>query len=416
MIRSQTSTVKPQYSATVHRPCRTSVKLSSRSPRNSLHRSLQNFLPSVMLAVLLPVVFAGVTDAAQTDELLQQLKAVQREGRGNEQATAALAELSKADAEVLPQILAAFDGANPLAANWLRAAFESIADRAVKSGKPLPRRQLEQFILDKGNDPNARRLAFEWLSQVDATLADRLIPEMLTDPGAEFRRDAVARLIQQAGKAANDEAAVRLYRQALLGATDDDQVQSIVQPLKKLGVEINLQQHFGFLNHGKIIGPFDNKEELGFNVVYPPEKELQGDAVYDGSLGKVNWQPYDTDDDHGIYDIAKSISPYKGAVMYAWIEITSPEKLQAELRLGTPNAWKLWLNGELLFAREEYHRNMKMDQYRLPVRLKPGVNHVLLKLCQNEQTETWAQRYQFQIRLCDSSGVAIPSGQNGKEF
>jgi hypothetical protein len=49
-----------------------------------------------------------------------------------------------------------------------------------------------------------------------------------------------------------------------------------------------------------------------------------------------------------------------------------------------------------------------MDQYRAHARLKQGVNTILLKICQNEQTEDWAQEWNFQVRVCDASGQAIP--------
>jgi hypothetical protein len=48
-----------------------------------------------------------------------------------------------------------------------------------------------------------------------------------------------------------------------------------------------------------------------------------------------------------------------------------------------------------------------MDQYRVPASFKAGVNKVLLKICQDEQSVEWAQRWQFQARVCDSSGKAI---------
>ena len=65
------------------------------------------------------------------------------------------------------------------------------------------------------------------------------------------------------------------------------------------------------------------------------------------------------------------------------------------------------MNGEFLFGRDEYHRGMAIDQYRVPAKLKAGKNVILLKLCQNEQEDDWAQRYQIQIRVCDPSGVAV---------
>jgi hypothetical protein len=49
-----------------------------------------------------------------------------------------------------------------------------------------------------------------------------------------------------------------------------------------------------------------------------------------------------------------------------------------------------------------------MDQYRSPVLLQAGTNKILLKICQNEQTEDWAQDWEFQIRVCDASGTAVP--------
>jgi hypothetical protein len=33
----------------------------------------------------------------------------------------------------------------------------------------------------------------------------------------------------------------------------------------------------------------------------------------------------------------------------------------------------------------------------------------VVKVCQNEQTEPWAQNWAFQLRLCDATGKAIAS-------
>lgn len=79
------------------------------------------------------------------------------------------------------------------------------------------------------------------------------------------------------------------------------------------------------------------------------------------------------------------------------------------MRLGTVNAYKVWVNGKLIFARDEYHRGMRMDQYKLTAPLEKGRNLILVKLCQNEQTEDWAQKWEFQLRVCDASGAAILS-------
>ncbi len=362
-------------------------------------------------SVFSAIVFSTVANLSAAD-LSPQLKAVRsvsREGQGNEAAAAAVRTLSAASASDLSQILAGFEGASPLAANYLRNAVESVADRHLAAKKPLPAKQLEAFVLERSNDPRARRLVFEVLAKVDSTAGDRLIPTMLLDPSPEFRRDAVQRLVGEAEGLGKDSAdkAKQVYRKALSGATDSDLVKKISKSLKDLGDEVDLVSHFGFLTAWRIVGPFDNRDFIGFDIAYAPEKELDFAAKLKAKDGEVAWGEITTSDKFGIVDIAKSVAPHKGAVMYLATSYEAAANRNVEFRFGTPNAWKLWVNGKFLFGRDEYHRGMAIDQYRVPAKLKAGKNVILLKLCQNEQDDDWAQRYQIQIRVCDPSGVAV---------
>jgi hypothetical protein len=236
---------------------------------------------------------------------------------------------------------------------------------------------------------------------------------MLHDPSVEFRRDAVARLIEQSARLIADAKPAdskTILAQALSGARDDDQVQAIKKQLEGLGEKVDLPTHFGFLTRWQLVAPFDNSNLKGLAAVYPPEKLLDLTAGYVGKDGeKIRWIEHTTDSEYGIVDLAKALGPFKGSVAYAVTEFTAAGELPVELRLGTPNSWKIWLNDRLIFAREEYHRGMNLDQYRLRGTLKPGKNVILMKICQNEQTEDWAQRWQFQLRVCDSTGTAILS-------
>ena len=349
-------------------------------------------------------------NAATVEENIRAIKSVGPEGEKHAMAIAAVKELSRASADALPVVLKGFEGASPLAVNWLRSAVDTIADRTLKTTGKLPAATLEKFVKDTERSPEARRLAYEWLVKVDATAADRLIPGMLNDASPEFRRDAVQRLIAQATAAhdgKDNEAETKLLRQALGGAIDDDQVKAIVKPLRELGETVDLQKHFGFLTEWYLIGPFDNVDLKGFAIAYPPEKELNLKAKYQGKMGEVEWKPFATEDEYGTLDIAKKTEPFKGAVTYATTTYVADKAREVEIRLGTPNAWKLWVNGVQIFARDEYHRGTFLDQYKVSAKLKPGPNVILLKVCQNEQKEEWAQAWTFQLRVCDKSGVAI---------
>lgn len=375
------------------------------------------------LAAILVVACGSMASAADTQTLLAQICNVQKQGVGNVPASRALRELAGQDPNVIPEILEAFEDANPLATNYLRSAVETIADRAITNDKPLPKETLIKFIEDKQNNPQARSLAYDLLQRTDAETAEELVPEFLLDPSAELRRISVAARIADAKKIdpkTSADQAKTVYEEALSGAVDRDQVEEIVGPLKEFGVEVDLQRHFGFLTDWKVVGPFENRGGDGFDVVYPPEKEVDIDAEYPTEYDlnydqpTVKWQPVSTDDDYGIVDIRKDLTNWKGSCIYAVTEFVSEAPQTVQLRLGTPNAWKLWVNGEELFAREEYHRSTRMDQYLVSADFKAGRNVILLKICQNEQTQDWAQNYQFQIRVSDGAGSAILPSASGK--
>jgi hypothetical protein len=337
------------------------------------------------------------------------LRAVGPEGHGNAAAAAAWQEVAEADATAVPTVLAAIDGAGPLAANWLRAAVDAIAGKAA--ALPLP--ALEAFLVDQRHDPRARRLAYELLRSQDAARAEAIIAGLLDDPSVELRRDAVSRLIAAADRQQTEdaEAALATLRRALDAARDVDQIEDITKRLRKGGVAVDLQRQFGFLAHWHLIGPFDNTAGEGFAAVYPPETEIRLDATYQGKGVEARWKPFMTADDYGMVDINKAYpgpdDGLKEVVAYAFTPFEAMEARDAEIRLGCKNAWKVWHNDTLVFARDEYHRGMRIDQYRLPIKLKAGRNTILVKLCQDAQTKEWTKEWQFQMRVCDSAGTAI---------
>ena len=346
------------------------------------------------------------------DKSVAALRAVGGEGQGNLAAGQAMQRLAKSRAVKLPALLSAMDGANPFAANYIRGAVDVIVGNTLAKGGQLPMVELGEFLLKKSHDTKPRALAFDLIRRVDADAAEQLVPGFLGDPSVDLRREAVTRLIGQAMglvKSDNKPAAVLLYRQALDAARDLDQIQSISGELRELGRKVNLTRHFGFLVKWQMAGPFHNKDRAGFAAVFGPEKNPNLSTSYDGMDGKVKWQLYSTDDEYGMVDFNKPYGDLKEVTGYAQTEFVSVSDRPAELRLGCKNAWKVWLNGELVFGRDEYHRGMRIDQYELPVQLKKGSNTILVKACQNEQVEDWTVQWQFQLRVCDATGTAIHS-------
>ena len=359
---------------------------------------------------------AAGTAAAQSPDLaplVESLRKVAPEGRGHREATYAWAELTaQADADDLATILAGMDDAGPLAENWLRAAVDTIAERQVQASGELPTRPLEKFLKQTDHNPRARRLAYEWIARVDETAPERLIPGMLDDPSLELRRDAVTRLVTSAKESADAKdsaAAIATYRKALNAARDLDQVKAITEELDELGAPVDLAHHYGFIVDWHLVGPFDNHAGKGFDAVYPPEEAVDFDATYATADGKVAWITHHTDDAYGTVDLNKAVGKHMGVAGYAAAEFYSDAAQPVDIRIGSENAVKLWLNGKRLFEAEAYHANSAIDQYIGHGQLKPGRNVILLKVCQDERTVDWAQSWSFQLRVCDASGKAILS-------
>ncbi|MBT3470004.1 MAG: hypothetical protein HOK49_12345 [Opitutae bacterium] len=337
---------------------------------------------------------------ADTASSIREIRSVDAEGRGNESAAEAWSKITKGDANTIPVLLAAMDDANVLAANWLRSAVDTIAQRNTKS---LPIAELEEFLSNRNHNPKARRLAYELIARSKPALAKKLIKNMLNDPSVELRREAVQGILDRAQK----EDSTNLYETALNAARDIDQIDEAKNALTEAGIKVDLPLHFGFLMHWKVVGPFDNTGRKGFATIYPPENEINFAKSYTGKKGTVKWSNLKTADTYGMVDINEPYGHLKEVVAYAHHTFESNDARKAEIRLGCKNAWKIWLNGSLVFERDEYHRGMRIDQYTLPIEIQKGKNQLLIKLCQNEQKESWTDQWQFQLRICDSSGTAI---------
>jgi hypothetical protein len=363
-------------------------------------------------ALLLALAAAPFATAADTGPLLARIKAVGGEGVGAVEAGRAWRELVALGPDALPAIFAAFDGADDRSANWLRAAVDAVAEREVKAGRKLPADKLAAFVKDTRHAPAARRLAYEWLTRIDKSTPERLLPGMLDDPSVELRRDAVAVVLKEAQAKLNSDdkdGARAAFKKALTGARDPDQVEAIAKALQGLGESVDLAAHFGFVRTWHVIGPFDSTGGKGYAAEYEPEKTVDLAAVLVGKGGqKVSWSEHTTADPHGKVDLNQAVGKYMGAVGYAHVAVESPAERAVEVRATTNNAVKIFVNGKPVFAREEYHHGKYPDQNVARVTLRRGGNTILVKLCQNEQTDSWAQDWDFQLRVCDAVGGAVP--------
>lgn len=362
---------------------------------------------------------AGVASAAnlaETQKLLARIKSVSKEAAGNQEAGAAWKDLVLSGGDALLPTIAAIDDASPVAANWLRSAVNALAEKEKAAGRNLPVERLEAFAKDTKHAPAARRIAYELLITADPKAPERLLPGFLNDSSGELRRDALAAEIRKADRH-EGEKAKREFGRLFAYVRDPDQAEEIAKTLDTLGARPNLIAHFGVVTKWMIAGPFDHEMGATFDKVYEPEKKVDLAATYTGKGGaEVRWKHHVVEpdpkklkmDELGIVDLNAVLGKHKNATSYAYAVIESDKEQPVEIRLGCIVAVKLFVNGKEVFAREEYHHGSGFDQYRVPVTLKAGKNDLLVKACQNDQKEPYAQVWHFMARVCDATGGATP--------
>ncbi|XZE20149.1 HEAT repeat domain-containing protein [Pirellulaceae bacterium SH449] len=348
----------------------------------------------------------GSERTAESEKYLQILRTLEIGDESMVQGAAAAAGLKAASDCQLLDVLNAMKDATPIGKNWLLGVANARYSQTTDStDKTTLITELERFLADASQDHEARYTVFTWLTAGKPDLRKTLLESMLSDPSPELRYAAVQQALEQSPNSDGLKA-------LLASARHPNQVVEIINRLDKASVKVDQRVHFGFLSDWKFVGPFDHVGSLNFEKAFAVEGDwLKGSLAdaYDGKHGEVQWITHSTIAKDGSVDLAALYNKEKGCIVYGITEFESPIEGPAELRMGCINGHRVWLNGELVMSNEVYHSSMQIDQYIEPIMLQKGTNRILVKICQNEQTENWAQRYVFQIRISDSTGLAIPS-------
>ncbi len=356
--------------------------------------------------------------AQESQPTTQSIDAIRKAGKGGagfDQALVAAKQLRSTPISQLSLLLDGLADANPIAQNWIRGVVFDVVRRSDK----IPVDSLTEYAMDAANNPTGRGLAMELIQRDSPAIAQQLISECLDDVSLPLREMAVQQKIETAQDVQKEdpESSKSTFREALAAARHPQQLETIVESLRKLGDDdVSISSAFAMIEKWNSLGPFNNVGGVGFDTPYEPESEFASGvnvdltAEYKGKNGAIQWQEVTAIGDKGEVNLAKTYDKEKGAVCYLYTEFDSSETRPAEVRLGSKNANKVWINGELVMENEVYHSGFMIDQYVAATKLKKGTNKILVKICQNEQTESWAQDWKFQLRITNTAGKALQSG------
>lgn len=138
----------------------------------------------------------------------------------------------------------------------------------------------------------------------------------------------------------------------------------------------------GFITVYWLAGPLPNPNHDGFDTVYFPEKQVDLAAREKVGDATIGWQRVRTLADDGRFDLRKLISERGHAVTYAYAEVAVDKAQDALLKMGSDDGLAAWVNGDKVHAMK-VSRGLTVDGDVVPIKLKEGVNRILLKITDN---------------------------------
>ena len=147
---------------------------------------------SFLAFIAVPTLSAGIdADALQ---ILQQAEA--GASADSQALAAAWKTVAAAAVDDVPSILAAFDDATPIGANWLSSAIDRVLEQAASQGEHPVNEMLAAFVGDSKHASLGRETALEILRDRDSDHADAATAALIDDPSARLRRGAVGLLLE----------------------------------------------------------------------------------------------------------------------------------------------------------------------------------------------------------------------------
>lgn len=154
------------------------------------------------------------------------------------------------------------------------------------------------------------------------------------------------------------------------------------------------------LNQWQFCGVFENLNQSGLDIVYPPEEFALSREDFDAnSNGKINWyipEGYERES----YQFLTNHSEYGAGVHYGQKFIDNSQPREVYLRIGNSGTFKVFLNDVMIVENREI-RTTDLDSYNVKVLLPKGVSRLLVK------NASGGELSYFIVRITDESGNAI---------
>lgn len=280
--------------------------------------------------------------------------------------------------------------------SYLTLLTARLAERREQALLPLLNHALEIATED-----TQRRVALEGIAAFgdpsSLPLVEPLTTQDGTRPAALQAYVAIGRTLAEQDK---KQEAAEVFRTAVARGAPPELANECARQLRDLGIEVNLAKEAGFVTDWWLIDHFPHQDRKGFDEIFPPEAEVDLEKGVTVHGQAQEWTPYHTDDVQGIVPLERLLKPNTDRVAYAYAVISVGTEQDVTLKIGSDDAVKCWVNGELVHANNTY-RPVRVDEDKAAGHFRAGDNEILLKIVQG------GGGWGFCLRLVGEDGNAL---------
>lgn len=156
-----------------------------------------------------------------------------------------------------------------------------------------------------------------------------------------------------------------------------------------------------YLSRWALAGPFDNRENAGFDTVSTPETAINFAEPVAGRNRSVKWFQPAAEPADGHMDLGEIFEPNTHVLAYSVTFVEAREEGWSVLRAGFSGSFAVWVNDQKIAAVPELN-HFGADKLAVPVYIQKGWNKILVKTGVVEDPD-----WDFTVRFDKPDGTPI---------
>lgn len=241
--------------------------------------------------------------------------------------------------------------------------------------------------MELASRPDDKRLVLGGLGTAGTTQALDLVERHIADPDVQIEASLAAIQIAARIRESDGDRARRTLRTVIASVKDPPTRQKAVDLLNDLD---QFEDHILTWVVSPMYQEKGKDSQYVFDTPFAPEKDA----------GSVEWKPLKRGIGKWDINLEATFGGQDHVAAYVRTRIYSPRAQEARLEMGSDDALKAWVNGQLV-SRQYQHRGAAPRQEIVKIQLKEGWNDLMLKVVDHEGG--WV----FAARIRSAEGTAL---------